>query len=70
MISAIILSNHGKNTLYLHTRDITKEDQEQSKSSFRNQVLLVLYSGSGLQRTQREYHFHDLPHGSEYTVHS
>jgi hypothetical protein len=34
MISAITLSNHGKNTLYLHTRDITKEDQEQNKSSF------------------------------------
>jgi hypothetical protein len=34
MISAITLSNHGKNTLYLHTRDISKEDQEQSKSSF------------------------------------
>jgi hypothetical protein len=34
MISAITLSNHGKNTLYLHIRDITKEDQEQSKSSF------------------------------------
>ena len=32
MISAIILSNHGKSTLYLHTRDITQEDQEQSKS--------------------------------------
>jgi hypothetical protein len=34
MISAITLSNHGKNTLYLHTMDITKEDQEQRKSSF------------------------------------
>jgi hypothetical protein len=34
MISAITISNHDKNTLYLHTRDITKEDQEQSKSSF------------------------------------
>jgi hypothetical protein len=33
MISAIILSNHGKDTLYLHTRDITQEEQEQSKSS-------------------------------------
>jgi hypothetical protein len=29
MISAITLSNLGKNILYLHTRDITKEDQEQ-----------------------------------------
>jgi hypothetical protein len=28
MISAITLSNHDKNPLYLHTRDITKEDQE------------------------------------------
>jgi hypothetical protein len=34
MISAITLNNHGKNTLYLHTRDITKKDQEQSKFSF------------------------------------
>jgi hypothetical protein len=34
MISVITLSNHDKNTLYLHTRDITKKDQEQSKSSF------------------------------------
>jgi hypothetical protein len=34
MISAITVNNHGKNILYLHTRDITKEDQEQSKSSF------------------------------------
>jgi len=33
MISAIILSNHGKDTLYLHTRDITQEEQEHSKSS-------------------------------------
>jgi hypothetical protein len=28
MISAITPSNHGKNTLYLHTRDITKEYHE------------------------------------------
>jgi hypothetical protein len=34
MISAITPSNHGKTTSYLHIRDITKEDQEQSKSSF------------------------------------
>jgi hypothetical protein len=34
MISAITPSNHGKTISYLHIRDITKEDQEQSKSSF------------------------------------
>jgi hypothetical protein len=34
MISAITLSNHNNNNLYLHTRNIIKEDQEQSKSSF------------------------------------
>jgi hypothetical protein len=34
MTSAITPSNHHKITLYLHIRDITKEDQEQSKSSF------------------------------------
>jgi hypothetical protein len=34
MISAITPRNHGKTSSYLHIRDITKEDQEQSKSSF------------------------------------
>jgi hypothetical protein len=34
IISAITPSNHGKTTSYLHIRDITKKDQEQSKSSF------------------------------------
>jgi hypothetical protein len=34
MISTITRSNHWKITSYLHIRDITKEDQEQSKSSF------------------------------------
>jgi hypothetical protein len=45
MISAITLSNHGKNTLYLHTRDITKEDQEQSKSSFAIRSYLSYIQG-------------------------
>jgi hypothetical protein len=39
-IRAITLSNHCKNTLYLHTRDITKEDHEQSKSSFATRFYL------------------------------
>ena len=33
MISAITPSNHHKITSYLHIRDITKEDQEQSLTS-------------------------------------
>jgi hypothetical protein len=45
MISAITLSNHGKNTLYLHIRDITKEDQEQSKSSFTIRSYLSYIQG-------------------------
>jgi hypothetical protein len=45
MISAITPSNHGKNTLYLHTRDITKEDQEQSKSSFATRSYLSYIRG-------------------------
>jgi hypothetical protein len=45
MISAITLSNHGKNTLYLHIRDITKEDQEQSKSSFTTRSYLSYIQG-------------------------
>jgi hypothetical protein len=50
MISAITPSNHGNNTLYLHTRDITKEDQEHSKSSFATRsyisyILGVDYKG-------------------------
>jgi thiaminase len=47
MISAIILSNHGNNTLYLHTRDITKKDQEQSKSSFATRSYLSYIRGVG-----------------------
>jgi hypothetical protein len=45
MISALTLSNHGKNTLYIHTRDITKEDQEQSKSSFVTRSYLAYIRG-------------------------
>jgi hypothetical protein len=45
MISAITLSNHGKNTLYLHTRGITKEDQKQSKSSFVTRSYLSYIRG-------------------------
>jgi hypothetical protein len=45
MISAITLSNHVKNTLYLHTRDITKEDQEQSKSFFATGFYLSYIRG-------------------------
>jgi hypothetical protein len=61
MISAIIHSNHGKNTLYLHTRDITKEDQEQSKSSFATRSYLsyirgVDYKGLNGSVTSTIYH--------------
>jgi hypothetical protein len=61
MISVITPSNHGKNTLYLHTRDITKEDQEQSKSSFRTMSYLAYIRGvdyKGLNRniTPAIYH--------------
>jgi hypothetical protein len=43
MISAITPSNHGKNILYLHTRDITKEDQ--SKFSFATRFYLSYIRG-------------------------
>jgi hypothetical protein len=61
MISAITLSNHGKDTLYLHTRDITKEDQEQSKSSFAIESYLsyiwrVDYKGLNGSVTSAIYH--------------
>jgi hypothetical protein len=61
MISAITPSNHGKNTLYLHTRDITKEDQEQSKSSFATRSYLsyirgVDYKGLNGSVTSTIYH--------------
>jgi hypothetical protein len=61
MISAITLSNHGKNTLYLHIRDITKEDQEQSKYSFTTQsnlsyILGVDYKGLNRSVTSTIYH--------------
>jgi hypothetical protein len=61
MISAITLSNHGKNTLYLHTWDITKEDQEQSKSSFATGSYLsyirgVNYKGLNGSVTSTIYH--------------
>jgi hypothetical protein len=45
MISAITLTNHGKNTLYLYTRDITKEYQEHSKSSFATRSYLSYIRG-------------------------
>jgi hypothetical protein len=45
MISAITVSNHGKNTLYLHIRDITKKDQEHSKSSFATRSYLSYIQG-------------------------
>jgi hypothetical protein len=61
MISAITLSNHGKNTLYLHTRYITKEDQGQSKSSFATRSYLsyiqeVDYKGFNRSVTSVIYH--------------
>jgi hypothetical protein len=61
MISAITLSNHVKNTLYLQTRDITKEDQEQSKSSFETRSYLsyirgVDYKGLNRSVTSAIYH--------------
>jgi hypothetical protein len=61
MISAITPSNHGQNTLCLHTRDITKEDQEQSKSSFATRSYLsyirgVDYKGLNGSVTSTIYH--------------
>jgi hypothetical protein len=61
MISAITLSNHDKNTLYLHTRDIAKEDQKQSKSSFATRSNLsyirgVDYTGLNGSVTSAIYH--------------
>jgi hypothetical protein len=61
MISAITLSNHAKNTLYLHTRDITKKNQEQSKSSFATGFYLsyirgVDYKGLNGSVTSAIYH--------------
>jgi hypothetical protein len=61
MISAITLNNHGKNTLYLHTRDINKKDQEQSKSSFATRSYLsyirsVDYKGLNGSVTSVIYH--------------
>jgi thiaminase len=45
MISAITPSNNGKNTVYLHTRDIAKEDQEQTKPSFATRSYLSYIRG-------------------------
>jgi hypothetical protein len=61
MISTITLSNQCKNALYLHTRDITKEDQEQSKSSFATRSYLsyirgVDYKGLNGSVTSTIYH--------------
>jgi hypothetical protein len=61
MISVITHSNHGKNNLYLHTSDITKEDQEQSKSSFATRSYLsyirgVDYKGLNGSVTSMIYH--------------
>jgi hypothetical protein len=59
--ASLSLSNHNKNTLYLHTRDITKEDQEQSKSSFATGSYLsyiqgVDYKGLNGSVTSMIYH--------------
>jgi hypothetical protein len=61
MIRAITPSNHDKNTLYLHTRDITKENQEQSKSFFATRSYLsyirrVDYNGLNGSVTVTIYH--------------
>jgi hypothetical protein len=61
IISAITLSNYGKKTLYLHTKNITKEDQEQSKSSFATRSYLsyirrVNYKGLNGSVTSVIYH--------------
>jgi hypothetical protein len=61
MISAITPSNHGKITSYLHIRDITKEDQEQSKSSFVtgsyfSYIRGVDYRGPNERVTSEIYH--------------
>ena len=59
---------------YIYTQETSRmEDQIQSLSPLGDRVLLGLYSGSGLQRTQRGYKSHprDLPlAGPEYRVHS
>ena len=57
-ISAITPSNHDKNTLYLHTRDITKEDQEQSKTSFvtKSYIWGMEYRGLNGSITSAIYH--------------
>jgi hypothetical protein len=61
IISAITLRNHGKKTLYLRIKDITKEDQEQSKSSFASRSYLsyirgVDYKGLNRSVTSAIYH--------------
>jgi hypothetical protein len=61
MISAITPNNHGKNTLYLHIRDITKENQEHNKSSFATRSYLsyirrVDYKGLNGSVTSAIYH--------------
>jgi hypothetical protein len=57
----ITSSNHGKNILYVHTRDITKEDQEQSKSfcatrSYLSYIRGVDYKGLNGSVTSMTYH--------------
>jgi hypothetical protein len=70
MISTITLSNYGKNTLYLYTRDITKEDQEQSKSFFTTGSYLSYIRGAdykGLNRSVTSVIYHMV---WQYRVHS
>jgi hypothetical protein len=61
MISAITPSKHLKITSYLYIRDITKEDQEQSKSSFitgsyLSYIRRVDYKGLNGSITSMIYH--------------
>jgi hypothetical protein len=70
MISAITSSNHGKTTLYLHIRDITKEDQEQSKSSFLTESYFSIFGEWTTKDLTGVSHPRDLPHDPEYRVHS
>jgi hypothetical protein len=70
MIGTITLSNYGKNTLYLYTRDVTKEDQEHSKSffiigSYLSYIRGADYKGLNRSVTSAIYHM-----ARQYRVHS
>jgi hypothetical protein len=70
IISAITPNNHRRITSYIHIRDITKEDQEQSKSSFVTGSYLssiwgVDYKGLNGSITSVIYHM-----AQKYRVHS